>query len=136
MCRFGLLVSTCAYLRGRTATCAQLDYLCLTCAYLRYLCPHHLHTCCIENLPAHTCCTCGMISLSSINSPVLRNDYLTSWVCTHYKKYVEMSQNDEALLMFFWGNFKSASPVHQTCIKSARFCLSISFFFFEKRAKL
>ena len=83
--QFGLLVSTCAYLRGRTATCAQLDYLCLTCAYLRYLCLH-LHTCCIESLPVHTCCTCGMISLSNINAPVLRND-LTTWACTH-KKYM------------------------------------------------
>ena len=71
MCRFGLLVSTCAYFRGRWATCAQLDYLCLTGAYLRYM-YLHLHSFCKDNLPVQTFYTSGMISLSNINLPVLK----------------------------------------------------------------
>ena len=154
----GLPVSTCAYLRSRWATCADLDYLCLpvltwkvgqlhvhswtiylclTCAYLRYLCLH-LHTCCIESLPVHTCCTCGMISLSNINAPVLRND-LTTWACTHLKKNTCRNVQKwwctfDALLMRFWNyiilhfwfsfkgfwcTFDVVSKVHHQCIKSA-----------------
>ena len=101
MCRFGLLVSTCAYFRGRWATCAQLDYLCLTCAYLRYM-YLHLHSFCIGNLPVQTFYTSGMISLSNINLPVLKKMIsLLGHALIFAKKNVETSKKYDALLMQF-----------------------------------
>ena len=134
MCTVGLLVSTCAYLRGRRATCAQLDYLCLTCAYLRYL-YLHLHSCCIGNLPVQTFYASGMISLSNINLPVLKKWFHYLGTHSFFQKNVEMSKNYNALLMqlgcnfettsfwctfdvvsrvlmHFWCSFKTASKVH------------------------
>ena len=108
MCRFGLLVSTCAYFRGRWATCAQLDYLCLTCAYLRYM-YLHLHSFCIDNLPVQTFYTSGMISLSNINLPVPKKWFHYLGMHSFLQKNVETSKKYDALLMQFWCNFETTS---------------------------
>ena len=108
MCRFGLLVSTCAYFRGRWATCAQLDYLCLTCAYLRYM-YLHLHSFCIDNLPVQTFYTSGMISLSNINPPVLKKWFHYLGMHSFLQKKCRNVQKYDALLMQFWCNFETTS---------------------------
>ena len=125
VCRFGLLVSTCACFRGRWATCAQLDYLCLPVLTWEVGELHvHSWTTCVW--PVHAWCICICICTLVVQTIYLcifsahvewsvwatsiflfSNNDFTTWACTFFN-FLKICRNVQK----WWCSFDAVLKLH------------------------